>query len=134
MKPWPTADDSWKTVPITSSLLFFAGVFCLFGALLLVVTSANLQSQTGAQIAWTVIVSGLFAVGWAYAGTTRKYWMFAVLFSVQLVLNYLLRNYGPPSHSLQGNPDELRHKLVFDAYVEFALMVAAYVSFCIFWS
>ena len=132
MKPWPTADDSWKTVPITSSLLFFAGVFCLFGALLLVVTSANLQSQTGAQIAWTVIVSGLFAVGWAYAGTTRKYWMFAVLFSVQLVLNYLLRNYGPPSHSLQGNPDELRHKLVFDAYVEFALMVAAYVFFLYF--
>jgi len=132
MKTWHDAGDTWKTVPIGSALCFFTGVFCLFGALLLVVTSANLQSQTGGEIAGTVIVSGLFAIGWAYAGTTRKYWMFAVLFTLQFVLNYLLRNYGPPSHSLEGNPLELRHKFVVDAYIEFTLMVAAYVLFLIF--
>jgi hypothetical protein len=132
MKSWRAGDDTWKTVPISSSVCFFAGVFCLFGALLLVATSANLHSQTVEEIVWTVVVSGCFAMAWAYAGTSRRYWMFAILFALQFSLNYVLKGYGPVAHSLQNDPIALKNKFVLDAYVEFGLIVAAYVLFLIF--
>jgi len=123
---------SWKTVPLSSSIVFFAGVFCLFGALILVFSSANFQSQTAAEVFWTVVISGTFAIVWAYAGTTRRYWAFGVLAALQFSLNYLVKRYGPATHSLAGKLPELKHKLILDASVEVALMVAAYVLFLVF--
>jgi serine phosphatase RsbU (regulator of sigma subunit) len=132
MESWNANLHSWKTVPLSSSIVFFAGVFCLFGALILVFSSANFQSQTAAEVFWTVVISGTFAIVWAYAGTTRRYWAFGVLAALQFSLNYLVKRYGPATHSLAGKLPELKHKLILDASVEVALMVAAYVLFLVF--
>ena len=126
------SSEIWKTTPISSSVYFFAGVFCLFGALILVGTSADLQSQSVGDVIRTIVLAGVSAMIWAYVATVRKYWLFAVLFPLQFFANYLLRRYGPAHHSLEGNLPELTHKLVRDAWVESALLVAAYTLFILF--
>ena len=69
---------------------------------------------------------------WAYAGTTRKYWLFPVILVVQFLLKYLLRPYEVIRPSLAGNLPALEHRMVVDAWVEFSLMVAAYTLFLVF--
>jgi hypothetical protein len=128
----PSQQNSWKTVPLTSSILFFAGVFCLFGALLLVVQSANFESQSTADIFKIVSLGGTFAIFWAFFGTTKKYWMFPILFVLQFLLSYLMARYGAAPHLLERDLPALKHKLSLDAAVEFVLMVASYVFFLIF--
>ena len=126
-------NNSWKSVPFSSSVCFFAGVFCLFGALFLVISAADLESQTAAQVFWTVVVSGSFAIVWAYAGTTRRYWVFPVLFIIHGLLGLLQHVYLPAAtHSLAGDLPALQHKLHVNAAVEFLLMVAAYILFLVF--
>ncbi|MGA9530057.1 MAG: PP2C family protein-serine/threonine phosphatase [Terriglobales bacterium] len=123
---------SWKTVPFSSSVLFFAGVFCLLGAMFLVIASANLDSQSAGDVFLTVLISGSFAVGWAYAGTTKKYWLFGVFLAAQVILTRALQPYMRAPHSLAADVPALNSKLHLDASVEFVLMVAAYVFFLVF--
>ena len=121
-------------MPISSSVYFFAGVFCLFGALILVGVSADFQSQSVGDVIRTILLAGVSAMVWAYVATVRKYWLFGVLLPLQFFANYLLRRYGPVHHSLEGNLPELKHKLVLDASVESALLVAAYTLFVLFFA
>jgi hypothetical protein len=124
--------NNWKTVPVSSSVLFFAGVFCLFGALLLVVQSAGFESQSTADIFRIVIVGGTFAIFWAFFGTTERYWAFPILFVLQFLLSYLMARYSTAPHSLETNLPGLKNRLVLDAWIEVILMVASYVLFLIF--
>lgn len=132
MEPVRPDRNTWKTVPRSSTLVFFAGVFCLFAALILVGTGANLLARTPGDIFWTAALSGAFAVCWAYAGTTQKYWAFPVIFVLQFVLNFVLRQYQPIRPSLRENLPALQHRMAVDAWVEISLMVAAYVLFLVF--
>ena len=125
MKSWEDNAQTWKTMPLSSSLFFFAGVFCLFGALLLVATNASFQSQSAADVLLTVVVAGVFAILFAYAATIRQYWLFAVLFPLQMVVNVFLARIRPGHHSLESNLPELKHKLVVAVSVEFVLIIAA---------
>jgi hypothetical protein len=129
MDPQHMLAESWKTMPSRSSILFFAAVFCLFGAIILIGTSADFQSQTVGDVIRTVLVAGSFSIVWAYIFTIRKYWLIAVLFPLQFLGNYLLRRWQPRSYSLEQNLPALKHKMGFDATVETILIVAGYALF-----
>jgi Stage II sporulation protein E (SpoIIE) len=134
MSSWQTNAETWKTMPLSSSIFFFVGVFCLFGALILVASNASFQSQSAVDVLLTVVVAGSFAILFACAATIKKYWLFAILFPLQLVVNSLLVRYRPGHYSLESNLPELKHKLVLAVSVEFVLIIAAYVLFIIFFS
>lgn len=134
MSSWQANAETWKTIPLSSSIFFYVGVFCLFGALILVPSNASFQSQSGVDVLSTVVVAGFFAILFAYVATIRKYWLFAILFPLQLLVNSLLVRYGPGHHSLESNLPELKHKLVLAVSVEFVLIVAAYTLFLLFFS
>jgi hypothetical protein len=123
---------AWTTMPFSSKIFFFAGVFCLFGALILTVSSADFQSQSPWDVADTVVIAGAFAILWAYVAAMRRYWWFAVIGPMQAMANYYLHRFGPVHHPLDGDLPALQHKFFVDAWVEFALIVAGYVLFLIF--
>ncbi len=127
-----TGIQTWKTMPVSSSAYFFAGVFCLFGALILVASSPNFKAQSIGDVFWTVLLAGLFAIVWAYVATRGKYWIFAILFPLQFLANYLLGKYSPPHASLESNLPALKHRLLLDAGVEIGLIIGAYTLFLIF--
>ncbi len=124
--------QAWQTMPFSSAIFFYAGVFCLFGALILIGSSTGLQSQSIADVVGTVVFAGGVAILWAYVAGRRKYGWFAVLFPAQLLATSMLNRYGPPHHSLAGDLAALQDKFLIDAWVEFALIVAAYVLFMVF--
>ena len=108
-------EQLWKRMPRSSSIFFYSGVFCLFGALLLVVSSPGLRSQSIGDMVRTVVVAGSFAILWAYAAVMRRYWLFAALFPLQFVVTYLLGRYGPVHHSLASDLPALQHKIMLTA-------------------
>lgn len=132
MGSWKANAETWKTMPLSSSVFFYAGVFCLFGALILVPSNASFQSQSVVDVLLTVVVAGFFAILFAYVATIGKYWLFAILFPLQLLVNSLLVRYRPSHYSLESNLPQLKHKLAVAVSVEFVLIIAAYVLFIIF--
>lgn len=129
---WQANSQAWKTMPLSSSILFFAGVFCLFGSLALVGSSMSFQAQTIPDMILTVVIGGGIAILWAYAGFARIYWLLAALAVMQLIVNILLGRYGQARPSLEGHPAELQHKLLLNGRAEIALIVAGYVLFVFF--
>src|ERR1035438_10483601 len=121
MASWQGNAQTWKAMPLSSSILFFAGVFCLFGSLVLIVSSMDFQEQTIPSMILTVAIGGGIAILWAYAGFTRIYWLLAVLAVLQLSGNILLGKYGQAHSSLEGRPAELQLKLLLNGRVEIAL-------------
>src|SRR5271165_1405551 len=93
MNSWEEHAQTWKMMPLSSSVLFFAGVFCLFAALILVGDSMDFQSQSAPELVAAILISGGFAIGWAYAGTRKIIWLFFAIgltqFAAFLVLNWL---------------------------------------------
>ena len=122
-------EQLWKGMPLSSSAYFYAGVFCLFGALMLTVSSPGFQSQSIGDVARTVMIAGSFSILWAYVAVTRRFKLFAVLFLSQGLVSYLIGRYGPTHHSLESDFPALKHKFLVGAWVEFVLIVAAYVLF-----
>lgn len=128
------AIQTWKTMPLSSSAYFFAGVFCLFAALILVASSPNFQAQSLGDVIRSVFIAGTFAILWAYVATRGKYWIFGILFPLQFLLSYLMRKYGSVHDSLEGNLPALRHKLLLDSAAEIILIIAGYTLFLLFFS
>src|ERR1700694_3450838 len=111
MSRWEEQSQTWKMMPVSSSVLFFAGVFCLFASLVLIGSSMNFQSQTVLDLIGSALISGGFAIGWAYAGTRRIIWLFFVVFLLQAAANFLQAWLSGPHQTLAANSQELKHKL-----------------------
>jgi len=132
MYSWKTNSGMWKTMPLSSSILFFAGVFCLFGSLVLVGSTMSFRAQSIPDMILTVVIGGGIAIMWAYAGFSRTGWLIAVAAVIQLAVNIVLGSIAQTRPSLEGNPTELHHKLVLLGWTEISLIVLGYASFVIF--
>ncbi len=132
MSRWEENAQAWKMMPVSSSVLFFAGVFCLFAALILVGSNTDFQSQSVLELIGAVLISGGFAIGWAYAGTRRIIWLFWVVGLLQFAAFLILNWFSGPHHTLAAA--ELQHKLKLNGYLAIALIVAGYVLFTVFFN
>ena len=129
---WEYKARSWTSMPITSSLFFFGGVFCLFAALILVGSSMNSRSESAVEMIAGVLVGGLFAIAWAYAGTRRILWWFFALGPLEFVAFSILAQLSGPHQALSG--EDLAQKLQRNGFGAILLIVAAYVLFLVFFN
>jgi Stage II sporulation protein E (SpoIIE) len=132
MNGWEQKAQTWKMLPVTSSITFFAGVFFLFATLVLVGTGISFQSETRLEMIGSAAIGGAFAIAWAFAGTRRIFWMFAVVPIVQFGANSLLQRFLPPGHTL--NTDEMHSKLALHGVIEILLIIGGYSSFILFFN
>jgi hypothetical protein len=129
---WEENAQTWKMMPLPSSILFFAGVFCLFAALLLIGSSTNFESQSGLDMIGGALIAGGFAIAWAYAGTRKIVWLFFVVALLQFAAFNILGWLSSPRHTLDAQ--ELAHKLRLNGHVEMLLVIAGYVLFIVFFN
>jgi hypothetical protein len=127
---WKEQARTWEMMPLSSSIVFFAGVFCLFASLGLIGSSMNFQSQSMLDRIATVIMAGGFAIGWAYAGTRKILWLFPVIAASEAVCFSLLATFSGPHHALDGLAFERKVRL--DGYAEIVLIIAGYAWFIFF--
>ena len=132
MASWQDSAQNWKSMPLSSSILFFAGVFCLFGSLVLIFSSMTFQKQTIPDMILSVAIGGGIAILWAYAGFRRVYWLLAALAFVQFSVNIFLGRHAQAHPSLEGHPAELHEKLLLNGQVEIVLILVGYALFVLF--
>jgi hypothetical protein len=132
MNGWEQKALTWKAMPVRSSFIFFAGVFALFAALALITSGMSSQSQSWAEPMGGALISGGFAIAWAYAGTRKVLWMFPVVGVLQFAGFALLGSLPANRHML--NPLELQHRIQLLGLVEVTLVVFGYALFIIFFN
>jgi len=132
MANWEEKAITWTTMPLKSSAYFFSGVFCLFASMVLVGASMNPRSQSNGQMVADVMISGVFAMAWAFAGTRRKPLWFLVLGPLE-ALAFSVEAMVAGQHQILTGAD-LARKLERNGYVEIILMVAAYILFLVFFN
>ena len=132
MDHWKEKAQTWKLMPLSSSIVFFAGVFCLFACLVLIGSSMNFQSQSTLERIGGALIGGGFAVGWAYAGTRRVIWLFVVVAVLQAASFTVLDWFSGPQYTLGAQA--LQRKLRINGYTEIILIIAGYILFIIFFN
>jgi len=132
MNSWARNAQTWKMMPRSSSILFFAGVFCLFASLVLIGSGINFQSQSRLEMIGAALIGGGFAIAWAYAGTRRIIWLFFVVGLLQFAAFNILAVLSGPHHTLGAQ--ELEQKPRRNGHVEIVLIVVAYILFIVFFN
>ena len=126
----------WKTVPRSSMFIFLLGVFFLFSIIGFAVDVMQLGSQPVPRLMVSVVMNGLFAVGYAICGVVlRKDWWKGMipLFIVQVLVSGLMPNLMPAlPRPVQLDATALPHtqqRLIFSATAIIVAMVLGYVCF-----
>lgn len=119
-------------MPLRSSTYFFGGVFCLFASLVLVGSSMNPRSQSAGELLSDVLIGGLFAMAWAYAGTRRLIWGFLILGPLEAVAFSLQAMVVGEHRILTGH--DLAYKMQRNGFLEIVLIVFAYILFLLFFN
>jgi hypothetical protein len=133
MDSWEENAQTWKTLPFSSSVIFFAGVFCIFASLVLVGASMSSQSQSLLDLIGSIVVSGACAIAWAYAGTRKIIWAFFVILPLQVAAFNVLARLSE-HHSLEADAQALHQKLQLNGYIALGLIIAGYILFITFFS
>jgi hypothetical protein len=132
MDHWKEKAQTWKMMPLSSSIVFFAGVFCLFACLVLIGSSMSFQSQSTLDRIGGALIGGGFAVGWAYAGTRRIIWLFFVVAVLQAASFTALAWFSGPQYTLGAQA--LERKLRINGYTEIMLIITGYILFILFFN
>lgn len=110
--------------------IFLMGVFSVFTIMGFANDILALGSQSAPLLAWSAVLIGLFAIGYAIAGfiLTSRMWIVGVpLFLVQVVVMGFLANRFPKLPiPAQMNADEIAHlqsRLTFDGLATIIAML-----------
>lgn len=129
---WKEQSQTWRTLPLASSVRFYGGVFCLFAALNLISTSMDFRSQSAVDLIGNASIGGGCAILWALAGTRRIIWLFFVAAFVQVIAASMSSMRFSAHHLL--SPHDLQRKLIVNGFIEIVLIIAGYILFLVFFN
>ena len=129
---WKEQSQTWRTLPLGSSVRFYGGVFCLFAALNLISTSMDFRSQSAVDLIGNASIGGGCAILWALAGTRRIIWLFFVAAFVQVIAASMSSMRFSAHHLL--SPHDLQRKLIVNGFIEIVLIIAGYILFLVFFN
>src|ERR1700761_5831177 len=120
----PTSTTNpWRSISRKNLVIFLAAVFCTFTAIGIISDVSGMGSQSYTHYAINALLSGLFAIAYAYGGITLrgKFWKIVIpIIILQMVVMTIIANVIP-NHGhrpIQLNPAEtsvLATRLNFDA-------------------
>jgi hypothetical protein len=128
--------STWHTTPIRIRVIFLLAVFFVFAGIGFASDSINMGRQPQLRFAFSVVLSGLFAVGYAAAGVVlrRQSWkVFLPWFALQFICMGLLGHWLPDAPPLsQLNAAEtgrLHSRLAFDGCAIIVCVALGYAGF-----
>jgi hypothetical protein len=130
------AANPWRTTPRKSVVVFLLAVFFVFATFGFANDVIDMGRQPPLRFAIGVLLSGLFAVTYAFTGVTLrgKFWKaFLPLFALQFVIMGLLTNWLPdapqPVQMGAAETELLHHRLTFDGLATVAGIFLGYAGF-----
>src|SRR5262245_20186711 len=127
-----THNPFWDTVPFSSAVLFFGGVFCTFAAIGVVPDLLRLGTLSRSRLALACISSGVFAIGYAYTAIRGKWILFPLIFISQGLFYGRFHEIAPFAVGRKLpviGPDTTIAGLLFDSILIVAFIVLAYGFF-----
>lgn len=128
----------WQTTPRWSITVFLLAVFFIFAAFGFVFDGMSLGRQPNLRFAFSVVIVGLFAVGYAAMGITlrKRFWIgFVPLFVLQHICMALLNIWMPDAPPFaQLDPvqlNRLHNRLIFDGVAVMVAIALGYVGFLV---
>jgi len=138
------ADDAakklnpWTTVPKRSAVIFLAAVFFTFATMGVTGDISDMGRQPMIRFAGGVLISGLFAVIYAWSGVKlrgRSWMVFVPLFIVQiLTMRWLSQHYPdlPPKNTMNtAEIAKLADRLNYDSLAIIFALLLAYTGFVV---
>ncbi len=130
--------NPWDSVPRRSTIIFLAAVFFTFSTMGFVGDISDMGREPLIRFVGGVLMSGLFAVVYAWSGVklrSRSWMVFVPLFFVQVFLMGFLSNLYPDNHF--SNPISaaemagLKDRLTYDSLATTVAILLAYVGFVV---
>jgi len=118
----------WRTTPISSQLVFFAGVFSLFACVGFLDLLLQPRYVTPWRLVLTVVVMGGLAAVCALAGVLRKFWIIAVVAFVEAGFFTVVESITHSSILLPAN-SPVRTQIIILTVGALVSVVAGYVLF-----
>src|ERR1700761_466339 len=98
--------NRWNNTPTSSIAIFLAACFLVFASFGFIIDGINLGVESPARLAFSVVLSGLFAAAYATTGILlrNRFWKATIpIFILQFAANYAVAHYFAPIHP----PDHL---------------------------
>jgi len=124
----------WKSVPPSSLVLFYAGIFCLFGTLGFLILMAGANRLTPLDIALNVLFSGGIAALCAAAAVRQKYVLLPVIAAAQIIGYRWLRHVYPERPPLVNAHSPFMTQLQYLSVGGALSLAAGYAFFISFFS
>lgn len=128
----------WSNISRRNLIIFLSAVFFTFTIMGFIDDIANLGRRTPLHFLLTVLLSGLFAVGYAYLGILlrRRFWMAIVpIFVIQILTMSLLGRWLPdvahPNQLSSTDVTSLQQRLGQDTLAIMILVIVSYTGFVI---
>jgi hypothetical protein len=132
----PAKTTYWQRLPLTSMLLFLAGVFFIFSLTGIATDIFDAARQTPEKFAVNIVFSGCIAMLYAVAGFTlrKKFWMaFPFILAIQLFVGTLiakyLHNLPTPAQMDAAAIDAQHLRLAVDGWAIIIATVVGYICF-----
>jgi hypothetical protein len=126
----------WRTVPLRTRIIFLGAVFCVFAGIGFANDIIDMGRWPPARFALSVVMTGLFAIGYAASGVTlrNRFWkaMLPLMVVQFATMNFLARRFPDAPQPVQLNAIEtnrLHNRLSFDGAAVIAAVVLGYVGF-----
>ena len=130
------AVSPWRTTPRKSVVVFLLAVFFVFATFGFANDIIDMGRQPPLRFAVAVVLSGLFAVSYAFTGVTLRgqFWKaFLPLFALQFAIMTLLANWLPdaaqPVRMGAAETERLHNRLTFDGLATVAGIFLGYAGF-----
>jgi hypothetical protein len=132
------ATSPWRTTPRSSVVIFLSAVFFVFTILGFATDILDMGNEQLIRFAFGVVATGLFAVGYAYAGISLrvKFWIaFIPLVVLQLlVMTLMAYRFPDPPSPVQLSSLDIKHmqgRLTFDALAIIVAVGLGYAGFVV---
>jgi stage II sporulation SpoE-like protein len=129
-------ENVWKITPRRTSVIFLLAVFFIFATIGIANDVSDMGRTPARRFAISVVVIGLFAVGYATAGITlrRKFWYaFFPILLVQISCMAFLANVFPDAARLAqldaAHTQRLQGRLIFDGVSVIFTVILSYLGF-----
>lgn len=126
--------NPWRTTPRKTILIFLAAVFFVFAAIGFASDVMNMGRQSVEKLAISVVLTGLFAVCYAFGGITlrNRFWMaFLPIFAAQFLIISLWQRYSPdpPPPPESAEMQQLHQRLHSDGIFTVVAICLGYAGF-----
>lgn len=131
---WRNQAQYWKSLPTSANVIVLSAVFCLFTVIGLMIGIINVNKMTIVQTLEMALISGVFAIGYAFGGFRRIIWLLIILFPLQIATDMVVtRSWGRSQlQATAADHATMMARLQVEGVLANVMVIGGYILFVAF--